>query len=129
MVRRLLTLLAILAGAMGLLRLRPERFEIVDDSMEPTFSHGDFVLTMRGRPRLGDVVITNRLDEARWSIKRVVAGPGDRFGDETLDEEEWLLVGDNREHSIDGRHRGPVLLGDHERRVVARYWPSPRMMA
>lgn len=116
-------------GALGLARFRPERFEVVDDSMEPTFSHGDFVLTMRGKPRIGDVVITNRLDESRWSIKRVVAGPGDAFGADALGEEEWLLVGDNRPRSIDGRHLGPVLLGDHERRVVARYWPAPRLMA
>lgn len=127
--RRLLALLGLIAGAMGLMRLRPERFEVVDDSMLPTFAHGDFVLTMRGRPRLGDVIITNRLDEAKWSIKRVVAGPGDSFAAETLAPEEWLLVGDNRGRSVDGRHRGPVLLGDRERRVVARYWPHPRVLA
>lgn len=128
MVRRILMLIALIVGAMGLSRLKPERFEVVDDSMEPTFSHGDYVLTVRSRPRLGDVIITNRLDEALWSIKRIVAGPGDSFGSDTLADEEWLLVGDNREHSVDGRHRGPVLLGDQERRVVARYWPRPRVM-
>lgn len=126
-VRRLLGLLGVLIGALALIRLKPERFEVVDDSMEPTFSDGDYVLTIRGQPRLGDVIVTNRLDHRRWSIKRLVAGPGDTFDDEPLGAEEWLLVGDNRERSVDGRQLGPVVLGDSERRVVARYWPDPRL--
>lgn len=124
-------------------RYRPERFEIVDDSMEPTLSDGDYVLALRGRPRLGDIIITNRLDEQRWSVKRIVAGPGDAGLTEggqghatatsntrdALGADEWYLVGDNRARSIDSRHRGPILLGDHERRVVIRYWPQFRLMA
>ena len=117
-----------LAGLYTLLRLRPERFEVVDRSMEPTLSHGDYVLTLRGQPRIGDVVVTNRLSAETWSIKRVVAGPGDAVHEGDLAPDEWLLVGDNRRESVDGRQLGPVLLGPAERRVVARYWPQPRFM-
>ncbi len=126
--RRFLTAITAFAGLYTLLRLRPERFEVVDRSMEPTLSDGDYVLTVRGKPRLGDVVVTNRLNAATWSIKRLVAGPGDAAQAGELADDEWLLVGDNRRDSVDGRHVGPVLLGPAERRVVARYWPQPRFM-
>lgn len=121
---------------MAAVRFRPERFEIVDDSMEPTLSDGDYVIAVRARPRLGDIVITNRLDDRRWSVKRIVAGPGDAptttADDDAsgrLGEDEWFLIGDNRARSIDSRHRGPILLGGQERRVVARYWPQFRIIA
>lgn len=120
-----------IAGLWAAARWRPERFEIVDDSMEPTLSDGDYVITLRGRPKIGDVVITNRLDENRWSVKRVVAGPGDTFtesGPRALADDEWVLVGDNRARSVDSRQRGPILLSSSERRVVARYWPQFRII-
>lgn len=42
-------------------------------------------------------------------------------------QDEYLLMGDNRPHSRDGREFGPTLKEDIVGRAFFRYWPTTRM--
>ena len=43
-----------------------------------------------------------------------------------LGRDEYFLMGDNRAHSTDSRHYGPVLRERIEGRVICRVWPPRR---
>ena len=97
--------------------------------MEPTLPAGALlaVTLATGDLALGRVVVVRRPD-AREDIKRIVAGPGQRFAlvngtDVTLAPDEYAVVGDNPSGSTDSRHYGPVK--KNEIVAVARfcYWP------
>ena len=95
---------------------------VVGPSMVPTLRHGDMVLVRRGaRIRPGDVVLARFPDGSpdvadRLVVKRAVRSVG---GD------GWWLEGDNGHASDDSRTYGP---GAVSGRVVARYWPKPRLI-
>ena len=87
-------------------------------SMSPTLRHGDAVLVHRGgRPvRAGDVVIGrfhSRPDllVVKRAVRRESGG--------------WWLEGDSPVVADDSRSYG---LASVEGRVVARYWPRPRLL-
>jgi len=97
--------------------------------MLPLLPSGALVAVSRPArpPRFGAVVVVRRLDGSEH-LKRVVGVPGDRFHIEDsraveLGPRQYAVVGDNRAHSTDSRHYGPVerdaIVG------VARfcYWP------
>ena len=44
----------------------------------------------------------------------------------TLGVSEYLVMGDNRAHSTDSRHFGPVARSDITARVWLRFWPLSR---
>ena len=97
--------------------------------MEPTLPAGAFlaVRLATGDLSLGQVVVVRRPD-AREDVKRIIAGPGDRFAlaDGThvrLAPHEFAVAGDNRGASTDSRQYGPVK--EKEIVAVARfcYWP------
>lgn len=115
------------------------RTSMVGDSMAPTLSHGQEVLINKiayqfSAPKRGDVVVfrPNGNANAHFSIKRVVAVPGDRIqiikgkvvindsiyskdvADDTknpglaeeeitLGADEYFVLGDNRDNSEDSR--------------------------
>jgi nickel-type superoxide dismutase maturation protease len=115
---------AILVGA--LVRARPFRAEVAGDSMTPTLSAGDWLIaTHPPRLRRGHVVVVRHPERDLELVKRVAAVPGDRVDGRTLGADEYLVVGDNRGASSDGRTFGPVrreaILGV----VRLRYWPRP----
>ena len=97
--------------------------------MEPALPAGALLAVTAPAAALevGMVVVVKRA-EGREDVKRIVAGPGDRFTlangkDVTLGQEEFAVAGDNRAASTDSRQHGPV---NRDAIVaVARfcYWP------
>lgn len=121
--------------------------------MRPQLNDGDFVVAVRSRRlRRGDVVVVHRPGGLEV-VKRVVGLPGERvrvaFGRVTIDgspleephahgegpggewrlgDDEYLVLGDDRAHSTDGRTFGPVGSGSVRGVVRVRYWPAPRLL-
>lgn len=125
-------------------------YSVTGKSMEPEFKSGDKVIVSHflawiGRVSKGEVVVCDFKDST--AIKRVIAGPGDRFklqnnqifvNDEwideryipsktfsgndiaeiTLGEDEYYLMGDNRAVSKDSRQNGPVKKSDIKGKVI-----------
>ena len=46
--------------------------------------------------------------------------------DFALGSDEYFVMGDNRTHSTDSRHYGPIRRSRIEGRAVCRIWPPPR---
>lgn len=92
---------------------------VTGPSMSPTLRHGDAVLVRRGdrRVRAGDLVIgVFRSRPDLLVVKRAVR-PAD---------DGWWLSGDNPLVTDDSRAYG---VADVRGRVVARYWPRPRLFS
>jgi signal peptidase I len=115
-------------GAWAWLRARrPFRVEVAGRSMEPQLLAGDWLLATRNVPiRRGDVVVLRHPVRSLDLLKRVIAVPGDRAGERLLGADEYVVAGDNRAASTDGRTFGPVTRRSIEGVVRLRYWPRPR---
>ena len=127
-------------------------FRVRGSSMEPALRDGDLLLVFgRGtsdRPlQRGDVVVFRHPSvEKRMMLKRVAAIPGDRIvlnkgrisvdtGNDkpetddiseiewNLGDDEWLLLGDNLQSSLDSRRLGPIQGSWIKGRVWLRLWP------
>jgi signal peptidase I len=140
---------AALAG-LGVARWRGAFRTVVEgNSMAPTLLPGQFLVATRPRHiHRGDVVVVRLPRRGIEAVKRVVGLPGERVrvvaghaeidgrrlhephasgtgvsGDWSLAEGEYLVLGDDRGESTDGRTFGPVpgeaLVGV----VRFRYWP------
>ncbi len=129
-------------------------YRVKGRSMEPGLREGDFVVVwggnVAGELRRWDVVVFMHPSvEDRVLLKRVVAAPGERVGmvggrmivdaggnewredvvwdlEWTLGEDEWFVVGDNPDVSLDSRRLGPVRGSWIRGRVWFRYWPMLR---
>ena len=156
--------IAALAALLLFLFMRNFVFRVADVnglSMEPTLSHGDFVLLSRvgywfSEPQMGDIIaFPFSGDPSEYYIKRIVGVPGDivdfqnnRFiinGQEpdfefaqvdtfsrgdinlpmTVGDDEFFVLGDNRNSSKDSRYQsvGSISERDMLGRVVIRFWP------
>nr|WP_297765699.1 signal peptidase I [uncultured Butyrivibrio sp.] len=125
-------------------------FVVSGVSMEPTFHSQDFILTTdnfsEDSLNRGDIVVCSALN--RRLIKRVVALPGDSVvikggllyvNDElsdynygeienagvlenkvNLSEHQYVVLGDNRNHSVDCRDCGPIDF-DHINYLVTKH--------
>jgi len=131
---------AVALVALALARLRPLRAEVRGPSMEPSLLDGDWVLALRLRPAVGDVVVVEHPGRPGFEIvKRVAAGPGDEIhvlpggrplpGPVRLGAGEWFLTGDRLDASTDSRAFGPV--GTRNIRGVVRlaYRPGAGFVA
>lgn len=86
---------------------------VIGPSMKPTLSeYSIHILVPIQDPEIGDIVAFRRPSQKNSYIKRIVAGPGDRvdhWGEMiTLGDDEYYVLGDNRENSRDSRSFGPV---------------------
>ena len=92
-------------------------------SMVPTLAEGDRLLVRHGgRVRPGALVVA-RFADGTLAVKRAVderrtvsGSPG------------WWLLSDNAAEGVDSRHRGPVPADRVVAVVLARVWPSPRLV-
>ncbi|MDZ7674119.1 MAG: S26 family signal peptidase [Acidimicrobiales bacterium] len=118
--RRTLAAVGLLATLSVLAATSFERHVVRGESMKPALRPRDTVVSVRCRsllgllrgPRVGDVAVL----ELPWEhdligIKRLVAGPGEAWG-ENADRIEpgpgWVAIGDERILSTDSRHHGRV---------------------
>lgn len=90
---------------------------VTGPSMAPTLRHGDAVLVRRGgRPiRPGDVVVAVFRSRPDLLVVKRAVRPQDGG---------WWVRGDNDLITDDSRVYG---VADVRGRVVARYWPRPRL--
>jgi hypothetical protein len=97
--------------------------------MEPTLPAGALLAVKATDAVLAvGMVVVVRRREGREDVKRIVAGPGDRFTlpngtDITLGSDQYAIVGDNRAASTDSRHDGPVRRDDVVALALFCYWP------
>lgn len=117
--------------------------------MAPTLLPGQFLIATRSRHiRRGDVVVVRLPRRGLEAVKRVVGLPGERVrilagqtevdgrrlnephaqgtgvsGEWSLQEGEFLVLGDARGESTDGRTFGPVPREAIVGVVRFRYWP------
>lgn len=91
---------------------------VTGPSMAPTLRHGDAVLVRRGDRgiRAGDVVVAIFRSRPDLLVVKRAVGPT---------AEGWWIVGDNPLITDDSRAYGGA---DIWGRVVARYWPRPRLL-
>ena len=96
--------------------------------MAPALAPGDWALTIPLRhPKIGDVVVVEHPGRPGYEmVKRLTAGPGDRVGERTLDDDEWWIEGDLAQASTDSWQFGPVTSDGLKARVVLVYWPADR---
>lgn len=93
-------------------------FRVDGASMSPTLKNGQLIPVLllayaKDAPQRGDVVIVQYAgDERIRFVKRVVGAPGDAVQVKgltvTLQEDEFYVVGDNRDHSTDSRIFGAI---------------------
>ena len=108
------------------------RFEVAEDSMEPTLSDGDWVIGIRSPSRVhrGDIVVVDHPERTGFElVKRVTAIAGDTPPDHpeiTLLPGEIWVIGDNPDvESVDSAAFGPLLATDVTARIAVRYRPLP----
>lgn len=93
-------------------------FIVSGASMDPTFKDGDYLIVdelsykFEG-PQKGDVIIFRYpIDPKKYFIKRIVGLPGEKVevnGQELeLKQDEYYVLGDNRDKSYDSRAWGAV---------------------
>lgn len=137
-----------LIGVFGFLFMSP--FNIQGDSMEPTFSHDDYIMFetltyIIEEPMRGDVVVFHGTDEPKKVfVKRIVGMPGEAlvlkegkvYIDEELLEEPYLGIYSEDDSEFNFREHDGVnyevpqdkyfMLGDNRKNSFdSRTWSNP----
>jgi signal peptidase I len=151
-----LALGALAAAALAARRARLEPMLVKGGSMRPTLGPGQRVAVspLVRPPRRGDLVVVSRRDRDLEVVKRVVGLPGERVRlaggrlevdgeavpepyltgaggagdlDLRLGPAQYLVLGDHRAASTDGRDFGPVGADALVGLVRFAYWPPRRV--
>jgi len=106
---------------------------ICGHSMAPVLNPGELVLVREGAydsrpPTLGEIVAARPASLGGQAlIKRITGLPHERVAVDgrewQLADDEFFLLGDQREHSMDSRTFGPVTRQELIGPVRARVWP------
>ena len=106
---------------------------IYGHSMAPVLNPGQLVMVSQGAyesraPRRDEIVAARPASlEGKAVVKRIVGLPRERLqaGDKEwqLDEEQFFLLGDQPEYSLDSRIFGPVTRKELIGPVRLRLWP------
>jgi signal peptidase I len=126
---------AVAAAGYAARRARLEPMLVRGGSMRPTLVPGQRIaVAPPARPlRRGAVVVVRRPGDGLEVVKRLVGLPGERVQldgealDLTLGPDEYLVLGDQRDASTDGRAFGPVGWDRIVGVVRFAYWP-PRLL-
>lgn len=135
---------------MGILIFSDFQERVVGNSMQPTLEDGDWLIIEKPVFKIekGDILIvdTKKLKKGKI-IKRVIGTPGEeviikhgqlfvsgiRYADTEqedctikLKENEYFLLGDNADVSIDSRHFGVIKRGQILGKVIARFYPRQK---
>lgn len=104
------------------------RYVVEGESMLQAYAPGDRLVVervsfLRRPPRAGEAVVVRQPGSGRrLDLKRVYAGPGSSYTlggvVRRLGPDEWCVIGDNLDHSVDSRQLGPVSTVD----IVGRVW-------
>ena len=118
---------------LGTERGRLRVLRIFGHSMSPVLNPGELVVVREGvfddrPPRKGELVaVRPRTLGGQAFVKRVVALPLERVTVDgkawQLSDNEFFLLGDHTEHSLDSRVFGPVTREELVGPVQARLWP------
>jgi signal peptidase I len=151
-----LGLAAVVAAGLAARRARLEPMLVKGGSMRPTLSPGQriAVAPLLRPPRRGELVVVRRPGSSLEVVKRVVGLPGERVRlragrlevdgrpvpepyldggsgagelDLALGPAQYLVLGDHRAASTDGRDFGPVGADAVVGRVRFAYWPPRRL--
>jgi signal peptidase I len=130
-------LVALAAGAvLAARRARLEPMLVRGESMLPTLRPGQRIAVgppQRPLRRGAVVVVRHPAGDGLELVKRVVGLPGERVHlaggrpDGVLGPDEYLVLGDHREASTDGRAFGPVGWEQVVGVVRFAYWPPRRL--
>ncbi len=112
-------------------------FVVSGASMEPTFINGDYLIVDEisyrfEQPQKGDVIIFRYpLDPSKFFIKRIEGLPGDTVTENgkqiVLAENEYYVLGDNRNESLDSRYWGSLPKSLIVGRAFLRLWPVSKI--
>lgn len=101
--------------------------------MEPTYHNGDYLIVdeisyLAGEPKKDDVIIFRYPKDPKvFFIKRIIGLPNENIsvnGKEVrLGDDEYFVMGDNRDFSSDSRAWGPVPKKMIIGRSFIRLWP------
>ena len=87
--------------------------------MEPAIQAGQqFFVSRTSKPQPGDVVVIKHPQKKMFLVKRVK---------EELENGEFLVAGDNPEHSEDSRNFGAVKKEQIVGKLSFRYWPLKKI--
>ncbi len=117
----------------GLWRSLGRLLRVYGHSMAPALNPGELVLVREGEydlrePRRGEIVAARPAEfGGRAFVKRITALPNERVAlggrEWQLGPEQFFLLGDRIEHSMDSRIFGPVTRRELVGPVWARVWP------
>jgi len=108
-------------------------FMVSGASMEPTYHNGDYLIVdeisyLASEPKKDDVIIFRYPKDPKvFFIKRIIGLPNEEISingkDIKLGDDEYFVMGDNRDFSSDSRVWGPVPKKMIVGRSLVRLWP------
>lgn len=89
------------------------------DSMKPALKNGEYFLVnkMDKDFKEGDIVVFKNPDNPNYDVVKRIQNPPEEIN---LKEDEYYVLGDNKEKSIDSRNFGSI----NKSSIIGKYWFS-----